>query len=347
MKILFVIAALKNGGAERVLQVLVNHFCAELEVCVAVLQDDEKLYKFDERVKFLYLNVYKSNLKFAKYRILRQTFKEQNPDLIISFIDWTNVACVIANFGLNYKLICTEHNSHEFLKSKIFTFVRNLCYKRADFLSVLTHSDLKYYKKFVKNAEVVYNPFFGEISNENFKKENSVISVGRLEKVKGYEIYFKALSLMDKTLLKQYKIYVAGDGSERENLQNSAKNLGLNVIFLGHQKNISEFYKKSKIFVISSFSEGLSNVLIESAFYKCARISSDTVGAKELIKDEKNGLLFKIGDAKELAKKLEILMKDENLQKKLIENADESLVNFMPGKILKQWEKIIETVVNK
>lgn len=40
-------------------------------------------------------------------------------------------------------------------------------------------------------------------------------------------------------------------------------------------------------------------------------------------------------------------MKDENLQKKLIENADESLVNFMPGKILKQWEKIIETVVNK
>ena len=140
---------------------------------------------------------------------------------------------------------------------------------------------------------------------------------------------------------------VAGDGSERENLQNSAKNLGLNIIFLGHQKNIAEFYKKSKIFVISSFSEGLPNVLIESAFYKCARISSATVGAKELIKDEKDGLLFKIGDAKELAKKLEILMKDEKLQKKLIENANESLVNFMPSKILKQWEKIIETVVNK
>jgi len=80
---------------------------------------------------------------------------------------------------------------------------------------------------------------------------------------------------------------------------------------------VSELYKEAKIFVLSSLNEGLSNVLIESAFYGCARLSSDTAGAKELIKDGFSGVLFKCGDTCELASKLENLMRDEALQKRL------------------------------
>lgn len=346
MKILFVIAALKNGGAERVLQVLANHFVKNSEVCIAVLEDNDEFYEFDKLIKFINLNVYENGGKFSKYIKLRKCFKKENPDLIISFIDWTNVACVIANFGLPYKLIATEHNAHDYLKVKFFTAIRNLAYKRVDALTVLTKKDFSYYSKFVKNCEIMYNPFFGEIS-PNLDKENIILSVARLEEVKGYMGYFDALSLVDKELLSKWRVVIAGDGSQKKTLEQKAKSLGLKVEFLGHQKDISEIYKKSKIFVLNSLSEGLPNVLIESAFYGCARLSSATSGGMELIKSGYDGILTPIGDSKNLALNLEKLMKDDDLRENLAKNASKGLDKFRPSTVMSRWENLIEKVTKQ
>lgn len=346
MKILFVIAALKNGGAERVLEVLANYFVKKYEIYIAILQSNDGLYKFDKNINFIYLNVYEKKSKFNKYLKLRECFKSVNPDVIISFIDWTNVACLIANFGLKYKIIATEHNSHDFLKNKFFAFIRNLLYKKADILTVLTKSDFNYYSKFIKHCEIVYNPFFGKFTKE-LKKENVILSVARLEKVKGYDVFFKALEKIDKNLLKNYQILIAGDGSLRNVLEKIAKDLCLNVKFLGHKADIDEIYKKAKIFILSSYSEGLSNVLIESAFYECIRISSKTSGGMELISDNKTGFLFDIGNSDELAKKLEIAMCDENLTKKIIKNTNKTLYKFKAENITQKWEKMILNLVEK
>ena len=341
MKILFVIAALRNGGAERVLQVLANHFACANDVTIAILENDEGRYKFSEKIKFLHLDVYKNGGRFDKYRILRECFKRERPSVIISFMDWTNVACVIASFGLGIPLIATEHNAHDYLRSGLFSRVRDLCYKKADALTVLTRSDFEYYSRFVKN------PFFGEICDAKGAKRNVILSVGRLEPVKGYEIYFDALSRIDESLLAKWEILIAGDGSLRESLRELVARLGLEVRFLGHKQDVSELYKEAKIFVLSSLNEGLSNVLIESAFYGCARLSSDTAGAKELIKDGFSGILFKCGDANELASKLEILMSDEALRDALVQNANESLDEFSQERIIKLWQGLIDRFARK
>ena len=121
MKILFVIAALRNGGAERVLNVLANELSKDNEITIALLEEDLGLYKFSEKINIINLSVTGSGLalKFKKILALRALFKEQRADLIISFIDWTNVACVLANAGLKCKLIATEHHEHSYLKSKM------------------------------------------------------------------------------------------------------------------------------------------------------------------------------------------------------------------------------------
>ncbi|WP_262974940.1 glycosyltransferase [Campylobacter concisus] len=49
-------------------------------------------------------------------------------------------------------------------------------------------------------------------------------------------------------------------------------------------------------------------MLIESGAFGCARLSSDTVGARELINDGTDGLIFKNGDADDLKEKLERTM---------------------------------------
>jgi len=124
MKIIFVISALRNGGAERVLQILANGICDEFDVKIAYFEEDQGRYKFDKRVQIEHVNVYKKQTPLYKFRTLRRYFREENPALIISLIDWTNVACIIANLGLKSKIIATEHNEQSFLSSKIYRFLR-------------------------------------------------------------------------------------------------------------------------------------------------------------------------------------------------------------------------------
>lgn len=341
MKMLFVIAALRNGGAERVLSVAANEFSKKNEVHILLLENENLgFYEFNKSVIFHNLNA--KNGKIGKILALRNAFKSINPGVIISFIDWTNVLCVVANFGLNYKLIATEHHSHDYLKSPKFRVIRDLAYRRVSALSVLNRADLEYYK-FVKNRVILHNPLSSK-PNENPKKQNLILSVGRLEFVKGYDIFFKALSKI-KTLLNGYEIAIAGDGRERENLKKLADDLGLDIKFLGHQTDLATLYERAKIFVLSSRSEGFANVLIEAANFGCARICSDTAGARELVINGKDALVFECENDDELSMHLSTLLNDEKLTQTLGLNAKKSVADFSVDKIFLKWQELVNSVV--
>ncbi|WP_169754816.1 glycosyltransferase [Campylobacter curvus] len=345
MKILFVIAALRNGGAERVLSALSTQLAGQNEVHIAVLEDDMGFYDFAPSVVFHHLKIYGGNkilAKFKKILALRACFKSVDPDVIISFIDWTNVACVVANLGLNYKLIATEHHANEYLKSAKFRLIRDLAYKRVDALSVLSRSDFEYYD-FVKRRVILHNPLF--IDAAPAQKQNIVLSVGRLETVKGYDVYFKALAKLDKSLLEGWRVQIAGEGKEERNLKNLARELGLDVEFLGHIKDVAPLYAKAKIFVLSSRSEGLSNVLIEAGASRCARISSDTVGGRELITNGVDGILFENENEDELAGALDSLLSDEVLIERIADNAARNSSEFSIKNIMEKWRNLIDEVV--
>ena len=84
---------------------------------------------------------------------------------------------------------------------------------------------------------------------ENCEKQNVILSVARLEAVKGYDIYFEALGKVDKSLLEGWEIKIAGSGRQETELKQMASNLGLNVKFLGHVSDVSKLYSEAKIFV--------------------------------------------------------------------------------------------------
>lgn len=347
MKILFVIANLANGGAERVLSAISSELAKGNEIHICVIERDYELYEFAPNITFHRLNLQAGgvSVKFKKIFALRALFRRIRPDLIISFIDWTNVICVVANFGLNFKHIATEHHANEYLASPKFRLIRDFAYKRVDGLSVLSRSDFDYYT-FVERREILHNPLF-IATPEPSPKQNIILSVGRLEAVKGYELYFHALCKLDRQILQGWRIVIAGDGSLRQNLENLAQGLGLDIEFLGHVGDVGELYESAKIFVISSLSEGLSNVLIESGAFGCARVSSDTVGGRELITNGVDGILYHSTNSDELASALEQVLTDERLQERLGENARAKSGEFALEKIMHKWQKFIDEVTRK
>ena len=87
--------------------------------------------------------------------------------------------------------------------------------------------------------------------------------------------------------------------------------------------------------------------MIESLYFEVCRISSSYHnGAKDLIEDNYDGLLVGCDDEIALAKKLELILNDENFRKKLANNAKKRCKDFEISRIKEEWLKLIAEVKN-
>ena len=337
MKLLFVITSLENGGAERVCASLANYFSTEHEVEILYFSG-EIFYQISPKVK---LDKFKGNSKipriFAKLLAIRKHAKDA--DCILSFMDSTNILSIIATAFLGRKLIISEHSAHDFVGLK-WRVLRRIFYPFASTLTVLSKSDFNYYS-FVKNKAIIYNPSifkpsFGGQENGG-QKEKLIIFVGRLEYVKGCDIFLRALALLR---LDDFKLLVLGSGSQKKSLQSLSEKLGLkNLEFLGALSDIQNYYKKAKIIVSSSRFEGLGNVLIESAFFDCIRVATPTAGALELLEDGKNGFISSDFSEQALAK---AILKALNADESVLENTRAESEKFSLENIAAQWWELIK-----
>lgn len=332
MKLLFVITSLENGGAERVCASLANYFSAENEVEILYFSG-EIFYEISPKVK---LNKFSRNSRIPRLaaKLLAIRKRAKDADCVISFMDSTNILSIIATAFLGRKLIISEHSAHDFVGLK-WRVLRRIFYPFASALTVLSKSDFNYYS-FVKNKAIIYNP---SIFKPSFggQKEKLIIFVGRLEYVKGCDIFLRALALLR---LDDFKVLVLGSGSQKKSLQSLSAKLGLkNLEFLGAVSDIQNYYKKAKIIVSSSRFEGLGNALIESAFFDCIRVATPTAGALELLKDGKNGFISSDFSEQTLAKAiLKALSADESV----LENTRAESEKFSLENIAKEWWELIK-----
>lgn len=332
MKLLFVITSLENGGAERVCASLANYFSKENEVEILYFSG-EIFYEISSKVK---LNKFTRNSRIPRLpaKLLAIRKRAKDADCVISFMDSTNILSIIATAFLGRKLIISEHSAHDFVGLK-WRVLRRIFYPFASALTVLNKSDFSYYS-FVKNKAIIYNP---SIFKPSFggQKEKLIIFVGRLEYVKGCDIFLRALALLR---LDDFKVLVLGDGSQKKSLQSLSEKLGLkNLEFLGSVSDIQNYYKKAKIIVSSSRFEGLGNVLIESAFFDCIRVATPTAGAMELLEDGKNGFISSDFSEQALAK---AILKAINADESVLENTRAESEKFSLENIAAQWWELIK-----
>lgn len=337
MKICFVISNLRGGGAERVISVLSSHFADFYDTSLVYFEQEKPFYELNPKINLISLKTPKNRILKILYKIFKIRKISVKHDIIISFMDTTNILVLFSCAFLGKKIFISEHSSYDAIGFKL-GLLRRIFYPFSNGLSVLSKQDFEYFT-FVKNKAIIYNPFafYKEFSEqENFNKENLIIFVGRLEDIKGCDIFLNALKIAD---LKDFRVEILGDGSQKNELESLAKNLNINVKFLGSIKAIQNFYKRAKIIVSSSKSEGLSNVLIESIFYKCLRVATPTNGAKELINDGVDGFLSKDFSPNELAKSIQ---KAINCDEKISQNAYKNIANFKLENIYQKWLDLIK-----
>lgn len=181
-----------------------------------------------------------------------------------------------------------------------------------------------------------------------------ILFVGRLVERKGPEFLIR--SLLE---IKNAKVHliIAGEGIMRPYLQNLAKSLGLekNVTIFGgaSREQLAQLRGISDIFVCPSIidsrgdTEGLGLVILEAMESGLPVIASSVGGIVDVVKHEVNGLLVNQKDPKSIADAIERIISDEQLQKRIIENSKETVKEFSPQEIARQYFNIFQSLVNK
>ena len=110
---------------------------------------------------------------------------------------------------------------------------------------------------------------------------------------------------------------IVGDGPNRANLQELAKQLGVDSRITWHgqlpQGKVAPLYQSAAAVVVPSIDEGLGMVAVEALLCEAPVVAFDSGGLRDVIQHEKTGLLVKPGDRAELARTLDdVLARDGN-----------------------------------
>ena len=132
-------------------------------------------------------------------------------------------------------------------------------------------------------------------------------NVARLETRKGHKFLIDAFkNVVEKQKNSHVKLLIIGEGNKREYLESYVHELNLEnkVIFTGYREDVEELMAMMDIFVLTSLREGLPRVLVQAAAVGIPSVAFNVDGVPEIIRDDYNGFLVRVGDVEQLAKRI-------------------------------------------
>ena len=373
-KISFLLLHLGFGGIEtssiNTINSLVDKY--DIEVISFYNLTNNQADKLDDRVSVRYLCKYQPNRElFKKYvknhnyikafyqGIIALLILAQKRVLVINAIVECNSKYIVSTrytfsrllskYGTKDNIkIAQEHHYHN--NDKKYINIISKKYKKIDYLFALTKTLENDYKKFLfdnnKHTQVVLVPNMINYIPDKCSKldKKNIITVSRLDYGKKNDDIIQAFS---KIKDKKWNLYIIGDGNEYNNLSDLIKKLNLTdrVTLTGYKnrEEIEKYMLESSLFLMASLTEGLPMVLLEAMSYGIPCIAYETAsGVSDIINDNENGYIIKNRNEKEYIEKIDKIINDEELRKKMGENAQKTVNKFSKEEILKIWYKVLK-----
>ncbi|HQU98624.1 MAG TPA: glycosyltransferase family 4 protein [Nitrosomonas sp.] len=371
-KILFFVSSMNKGGAERVAANLTNAWAEQghkVTLVVTYSKRGDCFYQLSNKTNLIYLadltDKGQKNNPFHQIKrllALRHLIKTTQPDVMISFLTNVNVAALIASVWSGYSLIICERNYPPLQPvSRVYEYLRKLTYPLAHSLVMQTGIGLQWANSnFPKIKSIVIpNPVSYPLrdSEPKLALNNSIaddrkllLSAGRLVEVKGFDRCIGAFATLAEKH-SDWDLIILGEGPLRKVLESQIRDLGLTdrVYLPGNAGNMSEWYARANLYVMSSMTEGFPNALVESMAHGCAVVSYDCkTGPRDIIRDGVNGLLVNpVGDIPALASALDQLMANDMLREQMEEDAKEVRERYSFNNIMSMWDSLFNQVTKK
>lgn len=354
--IVFVIAALGAGGAERVISLIGARWIASGHRVTIVAFDadgDLVFHRFDPEIRFVRLAVAPGRGgrfrgiagMVRRYLALRRTLDDLKPDVTISFLTKINVLTLLASLTNRRVVVVSERNNpRQQRASRLWNIALACLYWRADAIVMQTKAILECLpKRARRRAYVVPNPIsVGDLA-ERSGHGLVLAATGRLAYQKGFDILIDAFaSIADRH--PAWTLVIWGEGELRADLEGRVRALGLDdrIRLPGNSRSPEAWISGADAFVMSARYEGFCNALGEAMVAGLPSVSFDCdYGPAEIIKTEVDGILVPKIEAAALARDLDRLLSDAALRERLSAAARRSSKRFQPARIFRQWDLLL------
>lgn len=260
------------------------------------------------------------------------------------------------------------------MKGKYLNCIKKKCNKGSTLKSIVGALEGYYYRTkniYTKKIDFIITPseFYREKMIEDGIPENKIKALHNFVELKDYDLevsdeeyalYFGRLSkekgilnlINAFTKLKEGKLYIAGEGPEKETIENIIKENKLEdrVKLLGflNSDQMKETIRKCKFVVVPSiWYENCPYSVMETLAIGKPVIGADIGGIPELVINDRSGLTYKYDDIEDLSNKMKELFKNEELVKEFGTNAKKQ-ANELYGKdvyyknIMSIYEKLVK-----
>ena len=372
-KVTILVLHLSHGGIEKQTVTLANELCKNYKVNIISTYSlkSEPAYKVDESINIKYLidggpnkeaffratrsknpfkilkeGFFSLKILYLKHHLMKREIKKLSCDFVIS--SRIEFAHLLSRFApKNLKRITVEHN---FDPSAKYAKRVKRAFKDIDNLVVLSTAAKKLYKNWLKDNKktetVRIENMLPFVPKEKCQLEgNRLLAVGRLHKIKNFEVAVKILYYLKKDI-PDATLTIVGDGEERAKLEGLAKKLNLenSVYFEGFvpEEKVIEFMLSSDVLLVTSLSEAFPMVLLEAGSVGLPSIGFDVPsGMGDIIKDGQNGYMLPPFDAECAAKNAAFLLKNREKLKEMGKNAAQNATHFSPEDIIDKWHNIL------
>lgn len=169
-----------------------------------------------------------------------------------------------------------------------------------------------------------------------------LILTGRLVEVKRIDVFLQAIRCVADRLPKVSAV-VVGDGKLCRELQELSANLGVasHVDFVGHQDDIETWLCKSRVFVLTSDSEGLSLSMMEAMMCGLPAVVSDVGDLGDLVESGVNGYLVPRRSPALFADRIVELLSDQHKLSAFSEAAHRAAMRYETRATTQCWDHIL------
>jgi glycosyltransferase involved in cell wall biosynthesis len=350
------------GGLERVMKTVMEYLVTKYRIIlVSYYVPNEKGFDIPDEVMHIKLNqTEEDKIAFrlaALAKLLKVDLLIGNPNIIIDLLP---IYALLKDLGI--KSIAANHYYY-FLPYTIpwiypVALKRIEAYQSADAVTWCTSFSAGLYAQLGQNAVLMPNPNpYNEIHSISNPTEKIVLCVGR---------FYDSIKRVDRMLITFKKVYqkhpdaklllVGGHdldmlvpGKQNQTIRQLLNTLGLPneaVVFVGEQTNVSQFYQKASLLLMTSDCEGFPMVLTEAGSFGLPVVMFEIPGMEDVITDGVNGFVVPQDNYDQLADRISELLSDDELRKKVGQEAQRLSARFSKQKICERWGDLVQTVLN-
>lgn len=360
MKILHIIDSLRSGGKERQLVEALKFLTRQDGYeCELVIMSNEIHYSYLEE---LHVNTYhivrKSKKDLLIYCKLYKIIKTIKPDIIHSWESMCSVYALPIAKILNIKFVNGFlRNAPPKLAINSQAWIRSmLTFPFSDVIAANSYAGIETYKVPHKKRACLHNGFdFNRIeglADKQTVREKLDIQtpyvvgmVASFSKNKDYSTFIDAAQIVLEKR-KDITFVAVGEGEYFEYMKNKIENeYQENFRFPGNQRCVLNIVNIFDIGILATFTEGISNAIMEYMALKKPVIVTDCLGNRELVEDNRTGYIVKPAEPTKLVEKILLLLKNKELAEQFGQNGYSKLKNefsldIMGNKFLKLYNNL-------